>query len=406
MPDQIKSRYTAQPAMRVANVLFDDRFGGPQKRVIAVARHLKAQGIETLLILPCGSGGAGLEAKRNNVGVERIQFGRIPRPRDVGKVLTWLIRIPRDVYRFRKAYLRKNVNMVHVNGAFFVAPAIAAKISGLPLIWHLNDTIVPKRMARLFGVMVQFLADRCVVAAKAVANHYGVAEGRYSVLYAPVDIKEGDSTKEYRIEAGRAPRIGLIANWNPIKGLEYFVTGVSEASKRSGLLLDMVFAGGRPDTHRQYSLEIDALIDSLGLRDSVHDLGFVGDVSELMRTLDVLVLSSTSEACPMVVLEAMAAGVPVVASKVGGVPELLEDRTDGAAGIIVPPCDSNAIAEGILMLLREEGKRRAMGEVGYKRARAMFSTDYCVSGHLEVYRSVFREKYQNTDTARWLRKKE
>ena len=406
MPDQPKSRKSVQPEFRVANILFDDRYGGPQKRVIKVAQHLSAQGIETLMILPTGNGAAELEARRNNINVERLEFGRIPRPRDVGKVLIWLIKMPRDVYRFRKSYGRNYVDMVHVNGAFFVAPAIAAKISGLPLIWHLNDTILPKRIARLFGILVQLLADRCVVAAKAVAKHYSLGKGRYSVIYAPVDTKQGNSVKEYRIEAGRTPRVGMIANWNPVKGLEYFVRGVSEVGKRWGLVLDMVFAGGRPDTHRQYSLEIESLIDSLNLRERVCDLGFVEDVSALMHTLDVLVLSSTSEASPMVVLEAMAAGVPVVASDVGGVRELLLDERDGAAGIVVPPCDSNAIAEGIFTLLRAEGKRRAMGEIGYKRARAGFSTDYCVSGHLEVYRSVFRKRHQNIDTARCLRKKE
>ncbi len=206
-------------------------------------------------------------------------------------------------------------------------------------------------------------------------------------------------------------------NGSDIDGYKTNTTGVSnvidalneigrEASTRPDQVLDMVFAGCRPDTQRKYLLEIETLIDALGLRDSVHNLGFVEDVSELMRTLDVLVLSSTSEACPMVVLEAMAAGVPVVASDVGGVPELLIDKRDGTAGIIVPSCDPDAIAEGILTLLQAEGRRQAMGEVGYKRARAIFSTDCCVSGHLEVYGSVFRKKHQNTNTARWLRKKE
>lgn len=381
-----------QSNLRVANVLFDDRFGGPQKRVITVACNLRKHGIDTVLILPRGKGGAELEAKRNNVDVRTIAFSRIPRPRDVGRLVTWLIKMPWDIYRFRKEYIRQNVNIVHVNGAFFVSPAIAAKICHLPLVWHLNDTIVPKQIARLFGAMVHTLADRCVVAAKAVAHHYGLREGRYSVIYAPVDIKEDGNPKQCTIEAGCSPRIGLIANWNPVKGIEYFVRGISEARKRSGLVMDMVFAGGRPESHRQYSMDIEVLLDSLDLRDSVHDLGFVEDIPALMRTLDVLVLSSTSEACPMVVLEAMAAGIPVVASNVGGVPELLIDEGNNSAGIIVPPCDSNAIADGVLALLGSEEKRRAMGEIGHKRARAMFSTDCCVSRHLQVYGSVCQVK--------------
>ena len=374
--------------VRVANVLFDDRLGGPQKRVIKVGRCLKQQGVHTLLILPSGEGDAEQAALDQSVEVRRVKFGRIPRPRDIARLLIWFLRMPIDVLRLRNLFISSNVDIVHVNGAFFVAPSIAAKTCGLPLVWHLNDTIVPKRLARILGFVVRVMADRCVVAANAVATHYGLKTGSYTVIYAPVDIEETDPIKGSHIGNDRVPRIGLIANWNPVKGLDYFVGGVGEAVKRSGRRLDLVFAGGKLQAHKEYADMIESMVDSLGLRDNYHYLGFVDDVPALMRSLDILVLSSTSEACPMVVLEAMSVGLPVVAANVGGVEEILKEDGRRAGGVIVKPGDSHAIGEGILELLNADDMREEMGQTGYARARAVFSTNSCVSRHLDVYRSL------------------
>ena len=390
-----------QPGVRIANVLFDDRFGGPPKRVVLVARRLEREAIQTLLYVPDGGGNVVELARAAGVDTRRVRFQRMPKPGDLWGIVRWLCGLPRDIARFISSFRDEPPALVHVNGAFFVAPAVAAKILRLPLVWHLNDTIVGWPIAPLLGVVVRILADRVVVAAEAVATHYGVAGAEHHVVYAPVEVEQFETFPTARREARTsAIRLGLIANWNPTKGIEHFVRACALLRQTSGTQLEMVFAGARLTTQAEYCQEIDDLIDALGLRTSVHQLGFVSDIPKVMSEIDVLVLSSTAEACPMVVLEAMAAGVPVVATDVGGVRELLRPGTADEAGLVVPPRDPSAIASAVQRLLEAPGTARRLGQNGYRAARERFCLESCVAKHRDIYVTVLRNHRRRHDRRR------
>jgi glycosyltransferase involved in cell wall biosynthesis len=111
-------------------------------------------------------------------------------------------------------------------------------------------------------------------------------------------------------------------------------------------------------------------------------LGERDDVPELLAVSDVFVLSSRSEGLPMSVIEAMAAGLPVVASAVGGVPELV---IDGETGVLVPPGDARALASALRRLLADPELRRQMGDAGRRRAEQLFDLQRFHREHLELY---------------------
>jgi glycosyltransferase involved in cell wall biosynthesis len=379
-------------SVRIANVLFDDRFGGPPKRVVLVARRLERDGIQTVLYVPDGNGNVVELARAAGVDTRRVRFQRMPKPRHLRGIVRWLCGLPGDIARFIAVFRDEAPALVHVNGAFFVAPAVAAKILRLPLVWHLNDTSVGWPVALLLGVVVRMLADRVVVAAEAVASHYGVAGAEHHVVYAPVQVEQFENLPTARGEApASAMRLGLVANWNPTKGIEHFVRACALLRRTCGTRLEMVFAGARLTTQADYGREIDDLIDALGLRPSVRDLGFVSDIPTVMSEIDVLVLSSTAEACPMVVLEAMAAGVPVVATDVGGVRELLRPGTADEAGLVVPPRDPSAIAWAVQRVFDAPGVARRLAQNGYRAARERFGLESCAVKHRDIYVTLLRD---------------
>lgn len=372
------------PALRVVNFLFDDRYGGPQKRVIQVAGRLSTKGVETLMVLPAGSGNAAGEARKAGVTVLRVPFGRPPRPTDPRRVVRWALGLPGDVLRL-VGVLRGGADVAHVNGAFFLAPALAAKLAGVPLVWHLNDTVVPARVAPLFGALVRALADGVVTAAERVARHYGVASSPHAVIHAPVDVS---AFHPGRRPGGNVARIGLVANRNPLKGHEYFLRAAALVRDRLNLPLEVILAGARLESYREYSQRVDALIGELGLSPVVRDYDFVADVSPVLEGLDVVVLSSTTEASPMAVLEGMASGVPVVATDVGGVREMLLVDPVEPAGVVVPPRDPKALARAILKLLESPEEALRMGKKGRRLAEECFSLEACVRRHLQAYGDV------------------
>jgi glycosyltransferase involved in cell wall biosynthesis len=125
----------------------------------------------------------------------------------------------------------------------------------------------------------------------------------------------------------------------------------------------------------------------LGLESTVELLGTRTDVAELLAGADVFVLSSDSEGLPMSVLEAMAAGLPVVASAVGGVPEAVRD---GETGTLVPPGDSAALAHALRRLVSDPALRDRLGEAGRRRVEREFSLERFEREHLDLYRKRAR----------------
>ena len=112
------------------------------------------------------------------------------------------------------------------------------------------------------------------------------------------------------------------------------------------------------------------------------------DVGELLAAADLFVLSSRSEGLPLSILEAMAAGLPVVASDVGGVPELV---VDGETGLLVPPGDPHALAAAIDRLLDDPDLRRRLGAAGRLRVSEQFDLESTQRAHLDLYRTLLAD---------------
>jgi len=134
--------------------------------------------------------------------------------------------------------------------------------------------------------------------------------------------------------------------------------------------------------------QLQAAIQAHGLEHRIHLLGKRNEVAECLAASDVFVLSSAWEGNPLAVMEAMAAGLPVVSTAVGGVPELVED---GVHGIMTPAGEREALTFAMQSLLDDPRKRAAMGNAAYSRAAAEFGLDKMIQGYENVYRSALTE---------------
>lgn len=134
---------------------------------------------------------------------------------------------------------------------------------------------------------------------------------------------------------------------------------------------------------------VRSMIAERSIDDVVKLLGRRRDVPDLLHAADVFVLSSRQEGFPITILEAMAAGKPIIATDVGGCSEAV---VDGETGLIVPPEDPHALAEAILTLLNDPERARRMGEAGRQRVVAEFTVDRMVEQHLEVYERLLEQR--------------
>lgn len=135
--------------------------------------------------------------------------------------------------------------------------------------------------------------------------------------------------------------------------------------------------------------ELVRLRDALGLTDTVTFAGEQNDVPSWMQRADVVVSSSAWEGMPLVVIEAMAAGRPVVVTDVGGSREVVGGDD---CGVVVPPSDPGALAQAILELAGDSSRRRAMGAAARTRARTAFDIEQLIDAHLAIYDDVLRRR--------------
>jgi glycosyltransferase involved in cell wall biosynthesis len=143
-------------------------------------------------------------------------------------------------------------------------------------------------------------------------------------------------------------------------------------------------AGDGPDRHA-----LEQEIANLHLGETVELLGTRNDVDQLLAAADIFVLSSDSEGLPMSVLEAMAAGLPVIATAVGGIPELVTDEQTGA---LVPPRDSRALTAAITAIARDPQLRDGLGAAARRRVETEFALEICRRRHLDLYRDLLRKR--------------
>ncbi len=189
--------------------------------------------------------------------------------------------------------------------------------------------------------------------------------------------------------APSAPLVGIIARLVPIKGVDVFLAAAARlASARPAATFVVVGDGVQRDS-------LAAHAASLGIADRVRFLGWRADLPEIYADLDVVVLTSRNEGTPLSVIEALTTERAVVATAVGGVPDVIDSP---GIGSLVPPEDPDAVAAAIARLLDDPALRLAMGRAGRKRVYPEHDASTLVARVDALYRSLTQDRSSSTGT--------
>lgn len=309
-------------------------------------------------------------AARPNVALHAIAPDREPAPADA-----------RTLARLFPLVARADVVHAHSAKAGFLA-RLAAALSGRrkrcifsPHGWSFWAAEGPR--SELYRMLERLAASWCARIAvvsedeRAAGLAAGVGKAsQYAVVPNGIAVERFSATPEP--VPGRLLAIGRLAR---PKRPDLVVRAVAELLRRyPGVHLRLVGDGPlRP--------EVERLLSRLGLAEHVSLVGTRDDIPELVRTAACLVLASDYEGCPVSVIEAMAAAVPVVATRVGGVPELVDERT----GVLVEPGDHSALAAAVGRLLERPDLGRRLGEAGRRVARLRFTRERMAAGLAALY---------------------
>lgn len=300
----------------------------------------------------------------------------------------------RCVWRLARLLRRQRVDLVHAHqyAPFFYAltarllhrrPAILFTEHGR----HQPD--YPRRKRIMANRLLLRRRDRVVGVGQAVREALIANEGlpaeRVGVIYNGIDLAPftgaDPDRAAVRQELGVGPGELLLLQVARLDYLKDHATAVRtlELVIRRRPEARLVLVGEGPER-----AAIEELVRQKGLTNSIRLLGLRGDVARLLRGADLFLLTSISEGIPLTVIEAMAAGLPVVATGVGGVPEVVQD---GRTGLLAPAGDAAALAEHIDRLADEPSRQTEMGQLGRDRALALFSEERM---HAE-YRRLYEE---------------
>jgi len=384
--------------MKILYCILDNRLGGPHRRAYAVSLRLRRQGVETVFLTGWKTDDLWRPTGETVFHLRDIQF--LQRHHPGLNFIRFLFRLPHNILEVRRIIRSQDVTIVHIDGSTNVVPALAAWWAGVPIVWHYNDH-PPGSVKRMLEGLMGRLAARVIVQGEGLRQSRTARNPRLCdktcVLHSAVDTDKlvpdaYDATDRVRMRAelgvpADGILIGAVGNLNRFKGYTYFLQAAAKIRERVDPVRFLI-VGRRLDTDVAYSEHLRQQTAALGLRENVIFAGFRDDVPRVLAALDVFVLSSVLESCPVALLEAMAMKIPVVATDVGAVREIVEhDRT----GLVVPPGDAGAIAQAVLNLLAGPPERvRDMVEQARKTVERRFALDTIARQQLQVYESLRR----------------
>jgi glycosyltransferase involved in cell wall biosynthesis len=361
--------------MRILHLNTERTWRGGEQQCLYLLEGLKAHDIACHLVCPPDS---PLE--------ERAEKSGIP-------VFPVTMRGETDlsaVFQIRRLIRKGRYHIVHshTSHAHTLAFLASAGIPTIRLVTRRVDfSIFRHSFLHLSGMKYRYMADFYIAISheiKRVLVNDGLAPHRIFVVHSGVDLDRflgisADHLKE-EFSIGHEEKIVLnVAHLAGHKGQKYLVEAIPRILREVPLVRFFIVGGG------QLRSELIQRTDSLGLKDKIVFTGFRKDVGAFYNLADLFVMSSVKEGLGTAVLDALALGLPVVATKAGGIPEsVLHDRT----GRLVPPGDSAALAKEVIYMLKQPNEALRMGRQGQVFAREHFSIQAMIERNIDVYHQI------------------
>lgn len=392
--------------IRVCRIIGRLNIGGPARHAILLTQGLRAYGYETVLVVGReGASEGNLHDLAAEKGVKPLilpQLGREVRPHRDGAALLTLVRLLR----------RLRPDIVHTHTAKAGALGrVAAKLAGVPIIihtfhGHVLDGYFNRGATRFFLGIERYLA---AITTKVLTVSDGqrrdllrLGIGRPETVgvmplgleldgFLRSDLRRGEVRRRLGISM-ETPLIGIIARLAPIKDHATFLEAASELRKSHPDIRFLIVGDGERRSH------LEQQAHALGLSDCIHFVGWQRDLEPIYADLDLVVLSSLNEGTPLSLIEAMAAGLPVVATKVGGVPDLV---ADGKTGLLVPPKDPMAMSRAVDTLLGDANRRRQMGRMGRDAVYPLYSNAALIDRMHRLYSALLQASLATRRSGHW-----
>ncbi|RMG44755.1 MAG: glycosyltransferase family 1 protein [Acidobacteria bacterium] len=367
--------------------------GGAEWVLHDVVTHLDRARFEPVVALPkegplaTSLRAAGIDVRVIGSFAPLLKLGRYSRWRDYLQISPALVDALRGGRELCRLIQDEGVAIIHANGikAHVLSALLRPKLR-LPIIWHVHDFIGRRRFHRLYRYLAGRVPSLLIANSRAVAADLGLGVN-VIVVYNGVDLRR---FSPIRGSTGGEPyHVGMIGVLAPWKGHGVFLEAARRVSAKLPNVQFWIVGDEIYDTdgHRGYRRRLEERVREAGLHERVRFTGFCRDVTRIINELDIVVHASIEpEPFGRVLIEAMACGKPVIASRAGGVPEIVEHEING---LLVAPGDGGQLADTIVRLLNDAAERERLGEAGRRRVEERFSLAEQVERIQRIYESLW-----------------
>jgi glycosyltransferase involved in cell wall biosynthesis len=292
----------------------------------------------------------------------------------------------RAFFALKKLCKQNQIDIIYTNTAPVIIGGMLSKFTGIKNVWHLHEILEPSSfMHRFFGWMINATAQKVIVVSDAVYNNWAgrIDASKMVKVYngfeasgVNVDVNVGanaNNIKPLREQLNlnnNTVLVGMVGRVNLIKGQFYFIQ-IAAAAKAAGLNCHFVMIGDAYKGYEYLYPQLENQIDALGLQNTITNLYYQPNAAALIQQLDIFVLPSIKpDSFPVVILEAMAAGKPIIATNQGGAQEQIDDCV---SGFLVPVNDATIAAQKLGVLVNNPDMRTRMGQAGAKKLQEQFS---------------------------------
>lgn len=355
---------------------------GSEKSLLLLVKHIKNEFSPFVLTV---SGSLQRELKKNDIPYSIYNSQTLTKKE--------IIKFFHLVFRLTCLIKKEKFDLIHSNDIHSAQYSVlAARLAGVPSILHIRNT----GLAGWLGWKNRFIfkiATKIIAISGEVKEsllEIGVAADKIQIIHNAVDLDEFNldiSGKAYRDEIGVADGellIGVVGRIAPHKGQDIFIKAIPDILNFFPNA-KITIVGEDSTPNGDFIIQLQQLIAELKLEAKVCFSGFKANVPQIMKALDVLVVPSLSESFGRVVIEAMAARTPVVASEVGGIPDII---VNGVNGILVPVKNPRAISEAVIKLLSDKSLYYNISQNSRKTAEELFSIPKHVGNVERLYQSL------------------
>ena len=360
--------------MQILHINTERTWRGGEQQTLYLVRGQKERGLTVMLACQPGS---PLAQRAAEAGIDVVQI-RMRGEADVAAMR----KLGRLIRGRETDIIHMHTSHAHTLGCF--ASAFARR--GVRIVTRRVDFHVIKNV--FSKVKYRWGVDKYIAishAIKRIMVDDGIAADRIAVVHSGIDISRFDSApaqpelrNEFQLDSSQ-PVIGNVAHMADHKGQRYLIEAVPDVLGEFPAAKFVIVGDG------ELRADLEAWVARLGIEDSVVFAGFRKDVPQILRVFDVFVMSSHLEGLCTSIMDAMATGIPVVASDVGGIPEIVEN---GANGLLVSAKEPSLLAEAILRLLKNREEAAKFASAGRKTVEEKFTVDTMIEGNIRVYEEL------------------